>query len=61
MTAADLPSLRRKLTGRQRVWLVYSHNWYTDPDHLIPREITQHMQLTHELRFNGLRIMEFER
>lgn len=32
MTTADLPRLDALVAGRDRVWVVYSHEWYTDPD-----------------------------
>ncbi|NIV36538.1 MAG: hypothetical protein GWN58_46025, partial [Anaerolineae bacterium] len=31
MTTSDLPRLRALIRGHERVWLVYSHDWYTDP------------------------------
>ena len=30
MTGRDIPRLLSLLHGQDRVWLVYSHNWYTD-------------------------------
>lgn len=33
---ADLPRLRELARSSRRVWLVYSHEWWTDPDHLVP-------------------------
>ena len=35
MRETDLPRLKSILQGKQRVWLVYSHYWYTDPDLLV--------------------------
>ncbi|HEU5101692.1 MAG TPA: glycosyltransferase family 39 protein, partial [Roseiflexaceae bacterium] len=31
MTDADVERLSQLIAGREHVWLVYSHNWYTDP------------------------------
>ena len=39
MTERDLDTLAARIAGRKRVWLVYSHNWYTDPQGLIPAEL----------------------
>lgn len=39
MTTADLDTLAAQVQGRDRVWLVYSHHWYTDPAGLIPAEL----------------------
>jgi uncharacterized membrane protein len=39
MTTADLPRLRQLITGHSRVWLLYSHNWYTDPQGIILRDL----------------------
>jgi hypothetical protein len=35
MTEADVPRVLDLLEGQERVWLVYSHWWYTDPDGLL--------------------------
>ncbi|MEZ4611140.1 MAG: hypothetical protein R2838_13000 [Caldilineaceae bacterium] len=35
MTEADVPHLRALVADADRVWLVYSHEWYTDPDGII--------------------------
>ena len=46
--------------GRERVWLVYSHDWYTDPEQIIPHELRTLMQQTDQRQFVGLQVMEFE-
>jgi uncharacterized membrane protein len=46
MTSADVPALKSFVAGHKRIWLVYSHNWYTDPFDLIPRSLGQVVQLT---------------
>jgi hypothetical protein len=39
MTAADVPALRSFARSHRRLWLVYSHNWYTDPLGLVPENL----------------------
>lgn len=56
MTRADLPRLRRLIQGHNRVWLVYSHNWWTDPYALIQKELNAHMHLMDVQMFNGMQI-----
>jgi hypothetical protein len=45
MAESDLPRLRSLIDGHGRVWLVYSHNWYTDPDGLIPLALEEKLDL----------------
>lgn len=61
MTAADLPYMRNLLADQQSVWLVYSHDWYTDPEGIIPRELEQQMRLVDQREFVGLQVMRFVR
>jgi hypothetical protein len=61
MTAADLPRLRTMLEDHDRVWLVYSHDWYTDPQQMIPAALRQELHYLGTQRYNGLQILEFER
>lgn len=56
MTAHDLPHLRALIRGRQRVWLVYSHHWYTDPQRLIPTALEEGLDLLERRRFYGLEV-----
>jgi hypothetical protein len=53
MTDSDIPRLISLLSGHNRVWLVYSHNWYTDPMGLIPQTLASEMKLTRERNFYG--------
>ena len=39
MEESDLPRVQEVLAGRERVWLIYSHNWYSDPDGIVPRAL----------------------
>ena len=36
MAESDLPRLRELIADNERVWLIYSHNWYTDPQQSDP-------------------------
>jgi hypothetical protein len=58
MTDSDIPRLISLLSGRNRVWLVYSHNWYTDTDPmgLIPQTLASEMKLIQERDYYGLQV-----
>ena len=53
MTESDIPRLISLLSGQKRVWLVYSHNWYTDPMGLIPQTLASGMKLIRQRDFYG--------
>ncbi len=53
MTGSDVPMLISMLSGHDRVWLVYSHNWYTDPMGLIPLTLASKMELIRRRDFYG--------
>ena len=53
MTDSDIPKLISLLRGHDRVWLVYSHDWYTDPKGLIPQTLASQMTLIRERNFYG--------
>jgi hypothetical protein len=53
MTDADVPKLISLLGGHDRVWLVYSHNDYTDPMGLIPQTLASHKKLIRTRDFYG--------
>ena len=53
MTADDIPGLISSLRGHNRVWLVYSHDSYTDPMGLIPQTLASQMKLIRERDFHG--------
>jgi mannosyltransferase len=44
MTADDIPGLVSLLRTHDRVWLVYSHDGYTDPMRFIPKTLARYMQ-----------------
>ncbi len=60
MTARDVPGLVALLDGRQRVWLVYSRDWYTDPEGLIPQTLASQMQLVRQRHFYGGQVQLYE-
>jgi hypothetical protein len=56
MTLADVDCLRALIRGRERVWLVYSHYWYTDPQRLVIGTLEKEMVLQSRRRFRGLEV-----
>jgi hypothetical protein len=56
MTDQDLARLYELLRGRDRVWLIYSHDWYTDPQKLIPTALRDVGQLADQQPFYGLQV-----
>ncbi len=54
MTRADAPRLRELIQERERVWLIYSHNWYTDPESIVPDVLGADLKLLEERPFVGL-------
>jgi uncharacterized membrane protein len=61
MTDADIGRLDQLIAGRARVWLVYSHNWYTDPLSIIPRHLGATLANQGQREFNGLKVIRYER
>jgi uncharacterized membrane protein len=61
MAASDLPRLHNLISDRDRVWLIYSHSWYTDPEQMIPTALEQDLRQIDERRFNGLELRLYER
>ncbi len=53
MTTNDIPGLISLLSGHDRVWLVYSHNDYTDPMGLVPQTLASQMKLIQQRDFYG--------
>jgi hypothetical protein len=56
MAESDLPRLRSLIRGRERVWLVYSHDWYTDPQGLIPLALEEELDKLNQWGFYGLQV-----
>jgi hypothetical protein len=61
MSDGDIPRLISLVNGRDRVWLVYSHNWYTDPMELIPQTLASKMNLILQRDFYGGQVQLYER
>jgi hypothetical protein len=53
MTDSYIPKVISLLSGHNRVWLVYSHDSYTDPRGLIPQTLASKMKLIQERDFYG--------
>jgi mannosyltransferase len=60
MTAEDIPGLISLISGHNRVWLVYSHDSYTDPNGLVPQTLASQMKLTHTHDFYGGQVQLYE-
>lgn len=60
MTTNDLPRLMSLINGRNRVWLVCSHNGYADPSGLLPQTLASHMSLTRTRDFYGGQVQLYE-
>ena len=60
MTATDIPGLISLLRGHNRVWLVYSHESYTDPMGLVPQTLASNMKLIREREFYGGQVQLYE-
>lgn len=53
MTENDIPGLIAMISGHDRVWLVYSHESYTDPTGLIPQTLAAKLALIQQRDFYG--------
>lgn len=60
MTAGDIPQLADLVSGHDRVWLVYSHDAYTDPTGLIPHTLAEQMELVRTRKFYGGEVQLYE-
>jgi mannosyltransferase len=56
MTKSDIPRLISLLSGHNRVWLVYSHDSYTDPMGIIPQTLAGQMKLIQQRDFYGVQV-----
>ncbi|MEX1019147.1 MAG: glycosyltransferase family 39 protein [Litorilinea sp.] len=61
MTAADVSALRAAIAPYPRVWLVYSHAWYTDPDGLVPATLGAEMVIVQHHELTGVDVYLFAR
>ena len=60
MTNSDVPRLVSLVSGRKRVWLVYSHELYTDRFGLIPKTLWSEMKLVQKRDFYGVQVKLYE-
>ncbi len=60
MTEGDIPALISLVQQHDRVWLVYSHNAYTDPTGLVPQTLAEQMRLTRTRDFYGGQVQLYE-
>ena len=60
MTESDISTLLSLISGHNRVWLVYSHDAYTDPMGLIPQTLASQMKLTQTRDFYGGQVQLYE-
>jgi mannosyltransferase len=61
MAAGDLPRLQALVQDHQRVWLVYSHAWYTDPQGLILPALAAELDPRGLWDFYGVQVRLYER
>jgi hypothetical protein len=61
MTEGDLPYLERLVEEHSQVWLIYSHNRYTDPQGLIPKALAQRRRLAGYNHFYGIEVYRYQR
>lgn len=53
MTESDIPGLISLIAGHSRVWLVYSHDSYTDPTGIVTQTLDGEMEVIQERDFYG--------
>ena len=56
MASADIPRLDELAAGRQRVWLIYSHDWYTDPQRIITPHLSSTLSEISVRNFKGVKV-----
>lgn len=59
MTRADLPYLQEQLAGRERLFLVYSHDWYTDPESLVLAALEAEYRMAEAWEFEAIRVIVY--
>jgi uncharacterized membrane protein len=57
MTEEDLPYVQSLIGDRARVWLVHSHEWYTDPQGLVPEAFEGAYGVLGRWEFRGLGVV----
>lgn len=59
MTRAHLPYMHERIIGRERLFLVYSHDWYTDPEKLVIRALENRYRVAADWEFEAIRVIEY--
>lgn len=59
MEESDVSRVQELLAGRERVWLIYSHNWYSDPQGIVPRELRALFRDVEQAQFVGIQISRY--
>ncbi|MDD5065548.1 MAG: glycosyltransferase family 39 protein [bacterium] len=60
MALTDIPYMISLLRDKERICLVYSHDWFTDPDQIIIRTLDHAMIMKERKRFPGIGVFWFE-
>ena len=59
MAESDVLRIKQLFEGREHVWLVYSHNWYSDPSGIVPRELGKILRESERAEFVGIQVIRF--
>lgn len=59
MEESDVPRLQKVLAGRESVWLIYSHNWYSDPDGIVPLALGALFREEEQTQFVGIQVSRY--
>ncbi|MGE0299440.1 glycosyltransferase family 39 protein [Pseudonocardia sp.] len=59
VTPADVPRLDTLVAGRPRVWVVYSHDWYTDPDRIVETRLAETLTPAGGTELRSIRIERY--
>ena len=57
---SDVLRIQQLIEGREQVWLVYSHNWYSDPSGIVPRELGKLLRERERANFVGIQVIRFD-
>ena len=60
MAESDVLRIQQLIEGREQVWLVYSHNWYSDPSGIVPRELGKLLRERERAEFVGIQVIRFD-
>lgn len=60
MAESDIPRLDLLVAGRPRIWLVLSHDWYTDPQRIVTDHLGQSWHVTEQQDLAGMRIQAYQ-